>query len=100
MAYTFPKIDFKKEMQDLTDRMKEMEANGEFDDVTGDIDDIDDSMTIEEARLIYNQCKYSLYYTEERMKEAGFGSDQINLIKGDQDSYYEAEEILKKAGER
>lgn len=99
MAYTFPKRDFKKEVEEEIRQMEEARKNGEFDDITGDLDDIDDSMTIEEARLIYNQCKYSLYYTEERMKEAGFGSDQINLIKGDQDSYYEAEEILKKAGE-
>ena len=100
MAYTFPKRDFKKEVEEEIRQMEEARRNGEFDDITGDLDDIDDSMTIEEALDYLNNPKYSnaSNYTEEDIQNQNLGDDQKNILRMWKALYEKAENTLKEAG--
>lgn len=100
MAYTLPKRDFKKEVEEHIRWMKEMEANGEFDDITEDLDDIDDSLTVEEAWDYVKNPKYSnaAHYTEEDIQKQNLGEDQKNILRMWKALYEKAENTLKEAG--
>lgn len=100
MAYTLPKIDFKAEMKALCQEMKEMEANGEFDNISITEEDFNDSMTVEEAWSYYNDRGYrhDAQMTEERMDQLELDSYIRGVIKGRKNLYLLAEKTLKEAG--
>ena len=100
MAYSLPKIDFKAEIKALCQEMKEMEANGEFDNISITEEDFNDSMTIEEAWSYYNDRKYQkdAQFNEESLRAQGIREDAIHQVMFSKALYNEAVETLKKAG--
>ena len=97
MGYALPKVDFKKEMEEFSMRMKDAEKNGEF----NDIEDIQREMTIEEAKYIISQQKYinAANYTEEALEKSGFCRDVKRIIQGEKALYMEAIRIINNAEE-
>ena len=101
MGYALPKVDFKKEMEEFSKRMKDAEKNGEFNDIEDEIDSTKREMTIEEAKYIISQQKYinAANYTEEALEKSEFCRDVKRIIQGEKALYMEAIRILNNAEE-
>lgn len=94
--------DWDAEAKEFQKKMDEMEANGEFDNLTDDEDDCFYEMSLEDARnIVYEDPRFKQYAndTEENMIKAGLHSFVIQHSLAMKNIYLKAVEILKKAGE-
>ena len=100
MAYTLPKIDYSAEIKKIRARMDQMRAQGKFDHLPT-YEELDDSMTIEEAWSYYNDKKYQkdAQFNEESLRAQGICEDAIHEVMATKKVYEKAVETLKKAGE-
>lgn len=101
--YKRPVMDWAAEVEREDRLMKEMEANGEFDNLTDDEDDCNYEMTLEEARDIVfgvvGTYRKDAKFTEEELIKEGIHPDLIGEIMMNKHYYLEAVELLRKAGE-
>lgn len=100
--YKRPVMDWAAEVEREDRLMKEMEANGEFDNLTDDEDDCLYEMSLEDARnIVYEDPRFKQYAndTEEDMIKEGLHPFVIQHSLAMKNIYLKAVEILKKAGE-
>ena len=95
--------DWDAEAKEFQKRMDEMEANGEFNDLTDDEDDCNYEMTLEEARDIVfgvvGTYRKDAKFTEEELIKEGTHPVIIEELMMHKRMYLEAVELLQKAGE-
>ena len=101
--YKRPVMDWAAEVEREDRLMKEMKANGEFDNLTDDEGDCNYEMTLEEARDIVfgfvGTYRKDAKFTEEELIKEGTHPVIIEELMMHKRMYLEAVELLQKAGE-
>jgi hypothetical protein len=95
--------DWDAEAKELKKRMEKREIKGEFDHLAGNYDDIDDSMSLEEAEHIVfgidPRYRKDAQFSEEELVREGTHPVIIEELMMHKRMYLEAVELLQKAGE-